>query len=59
MLKRNIAFPHSFACDEVGVLPERRWTNPKGVTNQTKNALSLRLRMLGTLARRLDDMAAT
>ena len=21
----------------VGVLPERRWTNPKGVTNQTKN----------------------
>jgi len=22
---------------QVGVLPERRWTNPKGVTNQTKN----------------------
>ena len=23
---------------EVGIVPERRWTNPKGVTNQTKNA---------------------
>lgn len=26
---------------EVGVLPERRWTNPKGVTNQTKNVPKL------------------
>lgn len=26
----------------VGVLPERRWTNPKGVTNQTKNVMLVR-----------------
>lgn len=30
---------------EVGVLPERRWTNPKGVTNQTKNVPSLNLEL--------------
>jgi len=26
----------------VGVLPERRWTNPKGVTNQTKHVMLIR-----------------
>lgn len=26
----------------VGILPERRWTNPKGVTNQTKNVMLIR-----------------